>query len=199
MGMTSTKIGLAVAAVFLSAVAIGNAMAASGGGASTTSVTTSSGVSPAEQMTQAAGHVARIEQASRRVRKMSDEAVRRGQQDMMKAMCLSDKVNQLQALASSAAARQKQHQSAVQVGDQDLANHHFAALGTLRRRAEQLDTEANQCVGEGQIFQGDTKLTTTIDPNIADPEGGNTGGGGTLGPVTGSTPTLPPIVGSAKK
>ncbi|MFI5298011.1 MAG: hypothetical protein ACHREM_07930 [Polyangiales bacterium] len=195
--MTSTKIGLAVAVVFLSAVAIGNATAASGGTAS--SVTTSSAVTPAEQRTQAAAHVARIEQASRRVRKMSDEAVRRGQQDMMKAMCLSDKVNQLQALSSSAAARQKQHESAVSVGDGDLANHHFAALGTLRRRAEQLDTEANQCVGEVGIFTGDTKLTSTVDPNIVDPDPGNTGGGGTTGPGGTTTPTIPPPEGSPKK
>jgi len=196
--MTSTKIGLAVGAVFLSAVAIGNAMAATGGGATTSSVTTTTATSPAEQRAQAVGHVARIEQASRRVRKMSDEAVRHGQQDMMKAQCLSDKVNQLQALATSAGARQKQHESAISGGDQDLANHHFAALGTLRRRAEQLDTEANQCVGEGSVFKGDTNLTTTIDPNIVD-IGDGSSGGGTLGPVTGSTPSLPPFTGSIVK
>jgi hypothetical protein len=198
MGMTSTKIGLAVGAVFLSAVAFGNAMAAGGGTTSTGGVTTTTSMSPADQAAQVTAHMARITQASRSVRKLADAAQQGGQQDAMKSMCLSDKVNQLQQIASSATSRQSAYSSAVTAGDTDQANHHYSAMTTLRRRAEGLESEANQCVGEGKVFSGDSNVTTTIDPNIApDPNDGNQGSGNGTGAP--GTPTLPPITGSATK
>jgi len=185
--MTTAKKSLAVAAVFLSAVAFGNAAADP---TTTTGVTTTGGGSVADQSAQATVWVARIDQATRRVRKMNDEATKVGQKDAMKAVCLSDKLNQLQALSDSGASKLKDYQSAVSRGDTDLANYDFGVLATLRRRSEQLDAEANQCVGEDQTFSGDTKITVTIDPNIADPPPDSSSSGGGSG-GTGTSPTLP--------
>ncbi|MFI5299536.1 MAG: hypothetical protein ACHREM_15710 [Polyangiales bacterium] len=194
--MSSRRRGLAVGALFLCAIAFGNAAADSPPKSS--SVTTTSTQTPVEQRTQAAGHVARIELAARRVRKMSDGALQAGAKDMLKVICLSDKVAQLQALSSSATSRQRQHDSALSVGDTDLANHHFAALGVLRRRAEQLDTEANQCEGTGGPITGIVDIKGIVDPNIADPGDPYTGLGG-ASPIGNTTPTIPVEVGSPKK
>jgi hypothetical protein len=61
-------------------------------------------------------------------------------------------------------------------GDNDVRNHEFQVLNVLRQRAEQLDAEANQCIGEELGFPGETKQTFKVDPNIApvDPGTGQT-------------------------
>ena len=47
-------------------------------------------------------------------------------------------------------------------------------MNVLRQRSEQLDAEANQCIGEELGFPGQTKTTYTIDPNIAPVDPGST-------------------------
>jgi hypothetical protein len=66
----------------------------------------------------------------------------------------------------SARDRQSSLQAAVQRGDVELANHEFTVLTVLRQRAEQLNAEANQCIGEEVAFVGQTQVTTTVDPNL---------------------------------
>jgi hypothetical protein len=60
----------------------------------------------------------------------------------------------------------------VQRGDRELADHEFTILTVLRQRAEQLNAEANQCIGEEVAFVGATEVTTSVDPNL--PGGDNT-------------------------
>ena len=108
----------------------------------------------------------------------------------MKTTCLSDKLAQIEVATRSAKERQGALKSAIARGDNDLRNHEFAVMNVLRQRAEQLDAEANQCIGEELGFPGETKITFSIDPNIAsvDP-------GAPSGPEIIIVP-LPPVSGS---
>lgn len=121
-------------------------------------------LTPQEQLAEAAKHLGRMEQAAGGVRKMLEEA--RKQRDVVKTLCLNDKLSQIDVAIRSGRDRRTQLQQAVARNDSELANHEFTILTVLRQRVEQLVAEANQCIGEEAAFVGDTRVKTTIDPSI---------------------------------
>lgn len=121
-------------------------------------------LTPQEQVAESAKHVGRMEQAAVGVRHMLEEA--RKQRDVVKTLCLNDKLSQIDVAIRSARDRRQQLQAAVNRNDVELANHEFTILTVLRQRVEQLVAEANQCIGEEAAFVGDTRVRTTIDPTI---------------------------------
>lgn len=135
-------------------------------------------LSPQEQLAESAKHVARMEGAAGGVRKMLEEA--RAQRDVVKTLCLNDKLSQVDVAIRSAKDRRTQLQAAVSRNDSELSNHEFTILTVLRQRSEQLVAEANQCIGEESAFIGDTKTTVQIDPEIPPDET----------PYPGTDPTL---------
>jgi hypothetical protein len=121
-------------------------------------------LTPQEQVGESAKHIARMEQAAAGVRKMLEEA--RKQRDVVKTLCLNDKLSQVDVAIRSGRDRRSQLQAAVNRNDSELANHEFTILTVLRQRSEQLVAEANQCIGEEAAFVGDTRTQVTIDPSI---------------------------------
>lgn len=129
-------------------------------------------VTPAEQSAAANSYIVKMENASKRVRHLLDEA--RRNKDVVKVTCLSDKLNQITVAVKSANERSAALKAAIARGDTDVRNHEFQVLVVLKTRADQVDAEANQCIGEELGFPGETKTTYSIDPNIA-PEDPGTG------------------------
>ena len=121
-------------------------------------------LTPQEQLVESGKHVSRMEGAAAGVRKMLEEA--RRQRDVVKTLCLNDKLSQIDVAIRSARDRKQQLQSAVNRNDTELANHEFTILTVLRQRVEQLVAEANQCIGEEAAFVGDTRTTVQVDPRI---------------------------------
>lgn len=121
-------------------------------------------LTPQEQLSESAKHVARMEQSAGGVRKMLEEA--RKQRDVVKTLCLNDKLSQIDVAIRSARDRRTALQAAVTRNDSELSNHEFTIMTVLRQRSEQLVAEANQCIGEEAAFVGDTRTTVTIDPSI---------------------------------
>lgn len=121
-------------------------------------------LSPQEQFVESQKHLARMEGAATGVRKMLEEARRR--RDVVKTLCLNDKLSQIDVAIRSARDRRGQLQAAVNRNDAELSNHEFTILTVLRQRSEQLVAEANQCIGEESAFVGDTQTTVTVDPQI---------------------------------
>jgi DNA-binding FrmR family transcriptional regulator len=122
-------------------------------------------LTPQEQVVEARKHLARMEGGSAGIRKMLEEA--RKLRDVVKTLCLNDKLSQSDVAVRSARDRLQQLQAAVGRNDVELSNHEFTILTVLRQRVEQLVAEANQCIGEESAFIGDTKTTVQIDPGIA--------------------------------
>lgn len=116
-------------------------------------------LSPQDELTQADAIISRMEQAATTVRRQLDTA--RVARDVVKSLCLSDKLSQIDVATRSARDRQTALQAAVQRNDTELANHEFTILTVLRQRAEQLSAEANQCIGEEVAFVGATQVTVT--------------------------------------
>jgi hypothetical protein len=121
-------------------------------------------LTPQEQLVESEKHVSRMEAASSSVRKMLGEA--RKAKDVVKTLCLNDKLSQIDVATRTAKDRRQQLQEAVGRNDVETSNHHFTIMTVLRQRVEQLVAEANQCIGEEGAFVGETKTTVTIDPSI---------------------------------
>lgn len=118
-------------------------------------------LSPQEMLAQADGALQRMEGGRTSVAKQLAKA--RQERDVVKTLCLNDKLNQLDVAMRSATERRGALELAAKRGDADLANHEFTILGVLRQRADQLLAEANQCVGEEAGFAGDSAVSMTVD------------------------------------
>jgi hypothetical protein len=90
------------------------------------------------------------------------------QHDVVKSLCLSDKLSQIHVAVSTASGRIDTLSSAVAHNDSDRAKHEFTIIQVLKDRSSALVAEANQCIGEETGFIGESTVTVTIDPNIPD-------------------------------
>lgn len=127
-------------------------------------VTRQVNLSPAEQVAQTEAFLGRMDGSRTVVRRQLETA--RAQRDVVKTLCLNDKLNQLDVAIRSARERRDALDAAAKRSDADLANHEFTILTVLRQRADQLTAEANQCIGSEAGFITDSAVTSTIDPNL---------------------------------
>jgi hypothetical protein len=121
-------------------------------------------LSPQDELAQADQILSHMDASSGTVRRQLEAA--RAARDVVKTLCLNDKLNQIDVATRSAKERQAGLQAAVQRNDAELADHQFTVLTEYRRRAEQLAAEANQCIGEETAFVGQTQVSVQVDPNI---------------------------------
>jgi hypothetical protein len=121
-------------------------------------------LSPQDELSQADAMLAHMDQASGTVRRQLEQA--RTTRDVVKTLCLNDKLSQIDVATRSARDRQTALQAAVQRNDAEGAGHEFAVLSEHRRRSDQLTAEANQCIGEEVAFVGQTQVAMSVDPNI---------------------------------
>jgi hypothetical protein len=121
-------------------------------------------LSPQEQLAQADAFLVRMNATGTNVRHLLEQA--RGSRDVVKTLCLNDKLNQIDVAGRSAQDRRASLDQAAQRKDNEVADHEFTILTVLRQRVEQLSAEAAQCIGEEAVLYGETKVVTTIDPNL---------------------------------
>lgn len=121
-------------------------------------------LSPAEQLSQSEAFLSRMDAARSTVRRQLETA--RSQRDVVKTLCLNDKLNQIDVAIRSARERRQALELAANRKDADLANHEFTILSVLRQRTDQLSAEANQCIGQEAGFVGDTAVTSIVDPGL---------------------------------
>jgi hypothetical protein len=88
--------------------------------------------------------------------------------DVVKSLCLSDKLSQIHVAVSTASGRIETLEAAVGHNDADRAKHEFTIVQVLKDRSAALVSEANQCIGEDTGFIGESTVTVTIDPSIPD-------------------------------
>ncbi len=123
-------------------------------------------LSPDQMLKAANGYLPEMEQGAGFVRKQLAEA--RQARDVVKVLCLNDKLNQIDVAIRSAQDRQPNLKIAVERKDDDQARHEFTVIQVLRDRVRSLVAEANQCIGEETGFVGESEVTVDIDPTIPD-------------------------------
>jgi hypothetical protein len=123
-------------------------------------------LSPQEMLAKAKGFVPAMDRSATAVRRQLSLA--REQRDVVKALCLNDKLNQIDLATRTATDRMAGLESAVGQNDGERAKHQFTVLQVLRERVTTLVSEANQCIGEETGFVGESNVTVEVDPNIPD-------------------------------
>jgi hypothetical protein len=121
-------------------------------------------LTPAEQLEDGGNKIGKMEGISNTVRHMLEQA--RTQRDVVKVLCLNDKLNQIDVAIRSARDRRDALKAAANRNDTELANHEWTILNVLEQRSEQLGAEANQCIGEEAVLIGASQTNMTIDPTL---------------------------------
>ncbi len=114
--------------------------------------------------------VQRIESVATSIRKQLEVA--RGQRDVVKVLCLNDKLNQVDVAKRAAKDRLSALKAANEevksgkAASRDAATHEFTILITIQRRSDQLGGEANSCVGQEEASLGQAKVVQTVGNNL---------------------------------
>jgi len=165
-----------LAVVTLAGVGVGVAVAQEGGDATPPPAGTKNvsggedvNISPKEMLDKVRGMVPEMDKLRATVAGQLAEAKRK--KDVVKSLCLDDKVKQMKLATDTAKDRVVDLTSAVSQNDADRSKHEFTVIQVLRERVQTLVAEAQQCIGEETGFVGNTDVTVDIDPAIpnADP------------------------------
>jgi hypothetical protein len=191
-GLKWVGVGALVLFVAGAATAQPNGTAPNGGGNAQLGFEKKQQLTPQEAATQAASILARLDQAASAVRHQLDSA--RQQRDIVKSLCLSDKLSQIDAAARSCRDRNSALQAAVQRNDVELSNHEFTIMSVLGQRGNQLIAESNQCIGQDMSFVGQTEVSTDVNNNLPAEGDVENAGGGTTYAFVPLPPPIPPKV-----
>ena len=170
-GTMFSKRSLGVGVVLVGGVSqiagAGIASAQSGGGApadAAAGVARQVTLSPKEMVDQADASITRMESARTGVRRQLETA--RAERDVVKVLCLNDKLNQIDVTIRSMRERKGALEAAAQRNDADLAAHESTILSVLRQRGDQLAVEANQCVGSDPIMIDQSEVKVQYEGDL---------------------------------
>ena len=121
-------------------------------------------VTPQQMRTQAQTFLPQMDQSAQTVRRQLEQS--REARDVVKVLCLNDKLNQIDVAIRAARDRMPVLTSALDKNDSENSRHEFAVLQVLRDRVRTLVQESNQCIGEEAGFVGESKVIVSIDPGI---------------------------------
>ena len=92
----------------------------------------------------------------------------REQKDVVKALCLNDKLNQVDLATRTATDRVSGLEAAASANDAERSRHQYTVVLVLNERVTTLVSEANQCIGEETGFVGESVVTVEVEgvPNV---------------------------------
>jgi hypothetical protein len=121
-------------------------------------------LTPQAMLSEAKGFLPAMDRAAATVRRQL--ALAREQKDVVKSLCLNDKLNQIDLATRTATDRVSGLEAAVAANDAERSKHQYTVVLVLRDRVNILVSEANQCIGEDVGFVGESNVTMTIDGDI---------------------------------
>jgi len=121
-------------------------------------------LTPEQMLAEAERNLPEMDRAATVVRRQLEQA--REARDVVKVLCLNDKLNQIDVATRSGRDRLTSIRSAAGRKDADRTKHEYTVIQVLRDRVRALLAEANQCIGEETGFVGDSRVTVEIDPGI---------------------------------
>jgi hypothetical protein len=94
--------------------------------------------------------------------------IAREQKDVVKALCLNDKLNQIDLAIRTATDRVGGLESAAGANDLERSRHQYTVVLVLKDRVTTLVSESNQCIGEETGFVGESAVTVEVVgvPNV---------------------------------
>ncbi len=121
-------------------------------------------VTSQQMRTQSQTFLPQMDQSAQIVRRQLEQS--RESRDVVKVLCLNDKLNQIDVAIRASRDRMPVLTAALAKDDVENSRHEFAVLQVLRDRVRTLVQESNQCIGEEAGFVGESKVTVTIDPGM---------------------------------
>lgn len=158
--------GFVTAVAIVGALGLAAAQETAPGSALPADAESDANLTPQQMLAKAKSFVPAMDRSATAVRRQL--TVAREQRDVVKALCLNDKLNQIDLATRTATDRMPGLESAVGQNDAERAKHQFTVLQVLRERVTTLVSEANQCIGEETGFVGESNVTVEVDPNIPD-------------------------------
>jgi hypothetical protein len=91
----------------------------------------------------------------------------RRENDVVKSLCLDDKLSQLEVAKLTASERVASLQGSVSSGNTEAVDHDFSVISALGARIGALSSEAGQCIGEEKAAVGQgASLQVIFSPEI---------------------------------
>jgi len=128
-------------------------------------------LAPEDQLGRAKDIVLSIERASQSLQRDLQSA--RKDRDVVRVLCLNDKLNQVDVALRSAQDRVSAVQAAVERKDAERSRHEYTVLLVLNDSVRVAVNESTQCVGEETGFIGEAEVSVSIDPNLPDNDTGS--------------------------
>lgn len=138
--------------------------AASGGGAAELRADRRANLSGPEQLRESATILQALQGSRRQIAEMLDRA-RTQDRDIIKVNCLSDKLSQLDLTLRSAQEHRELLETAVRINNDGQRNHEYNLLVIFRQRADGIEGEARQCIGEEAGGFGERQAVTMTVAN----------------------------------
>jgi hypothetical protein len=121
-------------------------------------------LTPAQMRAAANQYLPAMEQSAQTIRRQLEQA--RESRDVVKVLCLNDKLNQVDVALRSTRDRVQSLSSAADRNELERSRHEFTVVQVLRDRVRALSQEASQCIGEETGFIDEPKVRVEIDPAI---------------------------------
>ena len=121
-------------------------------------------LSPAQMRAAANQYLPTMEQSAQTIRRQLEQA--RESRDVVKVLCLNDKLNQVDVALRSTKDRLQSLSGAADHNEVERSRHEFTVIQVLRDRVRALSQEASQCIGEETGFIDEPKVRVEIDPAI---------------------------------
>ena len=121
-------------------------------------------LTPTEMLEKVRGMIPNMERQRAIVSEQLADAKKK--KDIVKALCLDDKVKQMKLATDTAKDRVLDLTAAASQNDADRSKHEFTVIQVLHERVQTLVAEAQQCIGEETGFVGSSNVTVDIDSAI---------------------------------
>jgi hypothetical protein len=143
-----------------------------------------SAITPAQMLKQANESLEYMQGTKAAIEKRLKKA--KSKNDTMLELALNRKLIEISSLIQNAETRKKDLQAAIDRGDMDRANHEFTVLNVYADKAETVNVEVTQLIGNDDGGDGlrssDDSEEQPVTTNTSMPGGGG-GGGGITPPI----------------
>jgi hypothetical protein len=121
-------------------------------------------LSPQDMISQARDYRAKAAEGQTRILTLEEQAKK--DKDIIRINCLHDKLVQAKVNINIADTAIVSLEDAVRRHDEGASLYEFTRVTIVHQKAQVLENEAQQCVGEDLSFVGATRVDVDVDPNV---------------------------------
>jgi hypothetical protein len=121
-------------------------------------------LAPSEMLAQSKDYVSKMQDRLRKV--VGLQEVAKKQKDIIKLNCVNDKLLQVKGHIAVNDQAMNNLNDAIAKGDDASRQHEFTRITILYQKVEVLGTEAENCIGDSEIYVGNARVDVEVDPSI---------------------------------